>query len=121
MRGSCRWCSVLAICLGCLVPSLLAQNMSHEEEVVRNAFAKVELLCSLKPITEAGTSQLSASKLDPQLASDRVKDATPSFELTDFKTGKIADIADESWGQFVTPPQPGGGSVARGTNNLLLL
>lgn len=108
MKRAYRWCSVLALGLGCFATGLLAQSMSHEEEVVRNAYAKFELLCSLKPITDAGISQLSDSKVDEQLISDKVKDATPSFELTDFKTGEIADIADEPWRKFVTPPSPGG-------------
>jgi hypothetical protein len=107
MKGTYLSCSVLAICLGCSVPGLLAQNMSHEEEVVRNAYAKVELLCSLKPITQAGISQMSGSEVDQQLIGDKVKEATPSFELTDFNAGKVADIADEPWRQFVTPPPPG--------------
>jgi len=114
MKGPYRWCSVLAIGLSCLSPRLLAQSMSREEEVVRNAYAKVELLCSLKPITEAGTSQLSDSKVDQQLISNKVKEATPSFELTDFKTGEIADIAGEPWEKFVTPPTLGGRVLSGG-------
>jgi len=91
----------------CLVFHVLVagQSMSHEEEVVRNAYAKLSFLCSIPPVTKAGMDELGGRQIDPvSLENSRIA-ATPVFEISDFETGAVASIANETWDKFVTVPQ----------------
>lgn len=99
---------VVALCLSCPFLNTSAQSMSHEEEVVRNAYAKFSFLCSMPPVTKAAASQWPDDRIDQVKLDAEVANATPIFELTGFQTGPIASIANESWGTFVTPPQQQG-------------
>jgi len=101
--------AVLIVC--CLAPAfLLAQNISHEEEVVRNAYAKLSFMCELVPVNEAafdrnGNGSDGPKRSDQVALQTAIAKATPVFTLTDFRTGAIADIANEHWSQFVTWPE----------------
>ena len=55
----------VALCLSYPTINAFAQSMPHEEEVVRNAYAKFSFLCSLKPLTSASIPQLGGAKVDP--------------------------------------------------------
>jgi hypothetical protein len=101
----------LVLCLTFPLLNIQAQSMSHEEEVVRNAYAKFSLLCSLPPVTHAATNQLAGVKVDLLQLETKVANATPVFDLSDFQTGSVASIANEIWGTFVTPPQQGGNVI----------
>jgi hypothetical protein len=98
---------VLVVCLA--PPSLFAQAMSHEEEVVRNAYAKLSFMCELVPV-DAAAFDIKGDGTDGPGRSDlialqgKVAEATPVFTLTDFRTGAIADIANEHWSRFITWP-----------------
>lgn len=98
----------LAVVLALVPLAANAQNMSHEEEVVRNAYAKFSLLCSLPPVAKAAIPQLAGVKVDTIQLQAKVADATPVFDLSNFQVGAIAAIANEPWADFVTAPsQPG--------------
>jgi len=98
-------CGVVAICLSYPASNAFAQTMSHEEEVVRNAYAKFSFLCSMPPITNAAVPQLADVKVDTVQLDAKVAYATPVYDLSDFQTGSIASIANDTWAKFVTPPQ----------------
>ena len=84
-----------------------AQDMSHEEEAVRNAYAKLSLMCNLPPLINAGALQVSNIQITPELLTARIANATPVFDLSDFKVGPISEIADRKWSEFNTVPSPG--------------
>jgi hypothetical protein len=99
---------VVVLCFALPFLKAPAQDMSHEEEVVRNAYAKFSLLCSLPPVTEAAIPQLAGVKVDTIRLQARIANATPVFNLSNFQVGAIVTIANEPWGDFVTAPsQPG--------------
>lgn len=100
------------LCTAFPVLSASAQTMSHEEEVVRNAYAKLSLMCSLPPLTKAGNMQLSGLKVDPDTLDKEIANATPTFQITSVRTGLIADIANAKWGNFVIAPN---GRILRGS------
>lgn len=89
-----------------------AQNMSHEEEVVRNAYAKLSFMCELVPVYEAGFDRDPHTGGDGPRRSDlaalhmAIATATPVFSLTGFQTGPISDIANQPVSQFITLPTP---------------
>lgn len=100
----------LLLAVSCLAPPALhAQTMSHEEEVVRNEYAKFSFMCELLPVNKAAFD-INGNGTDGPKRSDQVAlkraiaEATPVFTLTDFRTGAIADIANEHWSQFITWP-----------------
>jgi hypothetical protein len=99
-------CTTLTFLVVCVLNPLTsnAQNMSHEEEVVRNTYAKLSLMCGLTPRVHAGMAQLGGGKIDLQALDQKVTDATPVFDLSDFRVGSISDIASDHWGGFVTDP-----------------
>jgi hypothetical protein len=109
----CYFCSVLVavICLTCITLNLNAQTMSHEEEAVRNAYAKLVFMCELVPVGKAafdlkGDGTDGPGRTDLNALQNHITQATPVFDLTDFRTGAIADIANEHWSQFITWPAP---------------
>lgn len=99
---------IVAFCLSYPIVNTSAQTMSHDEEVVRNAYAKFSLLCSLPPVTNSAVPQLAGAKMDTLQLDAKVAKATPVFDLTGFQTGSVASIANDTWGTFVTPPPHNG-------------
>lgn len=97
----------LAIAVGAIFPfATNAQSMSHEEEVIRNAYAELSLLCGLVPVTQAGMSQFGGLTVDPEVLREKIDKVTPEFELSDFRTGTVAGIANKTWDNFITVPPP---------------
>lgn len=103
----------LFLSLGCLLLILLptfnasAQNMSHEEEVVRTTYTKLSFLCRIGPLSKAAKTQLAGNPVDPVKLDTETNAATPLFTLSNFQTGPIAAIANNTWGEFITAPRPG--------------
>jgi hypothetical protein len=96
------------LCLTFPLLNIQAQSMSHEEEVVRNAYARFSFVCSLRPITQVAVPQLGGLKIDSLKLDAQVQQATPSYVLSDFKVGPISEIANDPWRDFVTPPSQNG-------------
>lgn len=91
------------VCLGLNVstPISWTQSMSHEEEIVRNTYAKLTFLSGIWPLTQTIIA-------GPDKPVDLVKfkeisaKETPLFTLGDFRVGPIADIANQPWSTFVS-------------------
>jgi hypothetical protein len=87
-----------------------AQSMSHEEEVVRNAYAKLSFMCELVPLTKAAfdtnphTGGDGPRRYDQAALDTAIVATCPVFSLSAFSTGPISDIASEPLSQFVTLP-----------------
>lgn len=100
--------ATLTVILALVPLTANSQSMSHEEEVVRNAYARLTLLCSLPPLTKAAGDQLfSGAHVDASALDKQIEQAAPSFELSDFRVGDVKDIADEQWGDYVDFPKNG--------------
>jgi hypothetical protein len=99
----CELVAAAALCLLYPALTLNAQTMSHEEESVRNAYAKLSLLCSAETATEVAREQDRGISADPQQFNARINKEVPTFTLSDFETGSVTSIADRPWGDFVTP------------------
>ena len=92
--------------------------MSHEEEVVRNAYAKLSLLCGLTPISDASLEE----QAYPNLAADlyktaletKVRNATPTYTLSAFQVGSVASIANVPWSAFYHPSSSDRGDCTGG-------
>jgi hypothetical protein len=89
-----------------------SQTMSHEEEVVRNAYAKLSMMCELVPLYDAafdtnphtggdGPRRSDLTALDASIAA-----ACPVFSLSAFTTGLSSAIANQPVSQFITLPTP---------------
>lgn len=102
--------TLLSICL--LTAPALGQSAAtpaHEETVVRQAYAKVSYLTQVKVITDAALKTYNnAVPVDQQAVQQNLEDANVVFELSDFKTGLIAEVADTKWGDLITVPPAAG-------------
>jgi hypothetical protein len=114
MRKRFRLCNV-AFCLGLLgtIPAI-AQTSTHEEEIVRNTYARIALLSSLDPVSEGATQQWAGQKVDITVLNDKILAATPIFTLTDFRVGPLSEIQDTKWGDLVSQSAPQGRILAGG-------
>ena len=88
-----------------LLPSfLLAQQATHEETVIRNADGKVSFLCRLEPIAKAAIGQIQNNLINSAALQASVLNATPTFDLSDIKTGNVSHLAEMTWRDVVTVP-----------------
>jgi hypothetical protein len=96
---------ILAVlCVAIPVLNTRAQSMSHEEEMVRNAYAKLTFMCELVPVTHAAFDH--KGKVDLAALNTTIAQDCPVFALSSFTGGPVSDIANESLGQFITLPTP---------------
>ena len=101
MRRSTLY-GTLALCLS--IPTLIpAQTTTHEEEAVRNSYAKLTTLCGVETATRVAQEEDRGISTDQQAFNALISKEVPNFTLSDFQTGTIASIADQPWGDFVTP------------------
>jgi hypothetical protein len=99
--------ALLALILSAPTPPFLnAQNMSHEEELVRNAYAKLSFLCSVDQLSHVAVDQLAGKKIDELALNNQTANLLPVFTVSDVQTGLIPSIAHEPWGNFITVAQP---------------
>ena len=63
---------VVVFCLAFPILGAQAQSVSHEEEFVRNAYAKVSFMSSLPPLVDAGIMQVSNIQITPENLANRV-------------------------------------------------
>jgi hypothetical protein len=76
-------------------------QMSHDEEVVRNTYAKVTFMSSIWPLTKTTIAGID-KPVDLVKFKEKSAQETPVFTLRDFQMGPIADIADQPWSTFVS-------------------
>jgi hypothetical protein len=76
-------------------------QMTHEETVVRQTYAKLAYAVKLGTIHDAlsGDPQLTRVALDARIEKEKVV-----FQLANFSSGKLSDIATRSYGDLVTKP-----------------
>jgi hypothetical protein len=84
-------------------------QMSHEEEVVRNAYAKLTFMCELVFIDGAafdvnGNGTDGPRRSDTAALHTVIAEFCPVYSLSAFQAGSIADIANEPLSHFITLP-----------------
>ena len=82
---------------------LPAQSMSHEEEVVRNTYAKLTFMSGIWPLTKTIVAGMD-KPIDLATFKEESTKETPVFTLSDFQVGSIKDIADQPWNTFDSSP-----------------
>ena len=103
-----RTFAILVILSSCL-SAAHSQTMSHEEEVVRNAYAKPTFMSGIWPLTKTLITPRSAP-FDPVKFNQDLAQEAPVFTLSNFQIGPIADITNQPWNDFA-PPRPRGTRV----------
>jgi hypothetical protein len=82
---------------------VVAQTQTHEEEVVRNTYAKINLLSSLGVVTQAALdTHPDGTKDDRATIQKNLTDDVPVFTLTDFQVGPISDITQDKMSKWIT-------------------
>jgi hypothetical protein len=106
-----RCLGILALFLAALAvrafSQAVSQPVSHEEEVVRSAYATLSFLCGLKPVTKAALAQIHQDYVGKKKLDQDVADATPVYELSDFHVGTIASVANVRWNDLISVPALG--------------
>lgn len=95
---------LVVVALTLTLPITSAQSMSHDEEVVRNTYAKLSFLCAVSPLEQIALNQEQYAKVDQVTLTNKVAAAVPTFELSDFQSGSIATIANKPWMDYVSQP-----------------
>jgi hypothetical protein len=97
---------IFLFCLTLTISSNAAQKvMSHEESVVRKTYAKLSFAAQLGSIHRSLSKQIknaNPSSMDTDLSRSELR-----FELKNFATGKLTDIANRSYANLVTKPTGG--------------
>ena len=77
---------------------------SHEETVVRTTYATVRFLCSMGPVTKLAdpNRQPASTRVSEAALDEEIAQASPVFQLSDFRAGSIASIASKPWSEFET-------------------
>ncbi len=92
-----------------LLTSKSFAQMPHEEEVVRNAYAKLSFMCELVVVNDAaldinGNGSDGPRRSDIPALHTVIAEFCPVYSLSAFQTGPIADIAYEPLSRFITLP-----------------
>ena len=99
---------LVVLCFTFLTPSFSAQTMSHEEEVVRNTYAKLTLLCAVDVLTKNiamahfDRDKVSQTEIDRKMAA-----ALPTYDISNFEIGDLSSIGNRPLSDFESVPAPG--------------
>ena len=99
-----------------LVGSAYGQTMSHEETVVRTAYAKLTYAVEQGAVSELAFEAGGAPVQGPP-REQRIADAQVRFALSDFKTGNAIEILNRKVVDFITPASGETLAVMGRTNN----
>lgn len=115
-----RYFVVICILLAA-ISEAVAADMTHEETVVRTAYAKFAYAVQLGTISElareADGHGPPVSKQHAAMTSDqRLAAAQVNFTLKNFSVGNMSDIVNRKIGDFVTPPE--GKTLAANGNSM---
>lgn len=77
---------------------------SHEETVVRTAYAKLAYLTQVGVIGHAAIKQHDGATFSASTLAQALKDQEVSFQISDVKVGNVSEIASVPWGDLVSPP-----------------
>jgi hypothetical protein len=98
MRHLAVTCTLLTCLLG-----ITAAQMTHEETVVRTAYAKLayatELSVLVNNVSRPNNALSNPGEMQKQMG------AQLAFEFQSFKVGNLTDVADTRWDAMVTKPQ----------------
>jgi hypothetical protein len=100
----------LAVCLGLLIlPTIytLASEMSHEETMVRTAYARLSYASQLNvigPLAEGESLHSNGNIPDEATIAKQLSDEQLRFTLADFVIGNTKDIGQKKWSDLVSPP-----------------
>lgn len=86
---------------------LHAQTMSREEEIVRNAYAKLSLMCEVGVLTENIIFLEGGDRLSQQQIDRKMTEAIPTYDLSNFQVGDLTSLKDQPLGNFVSLPSEG--------------
>lgn len=107
--------AVLACCLTMLGVASVNGQMTHEETVVRQTYAKLAYAVNIGSVHRAldggQGKEITKADLEAYIAKEAIQ-----FQLNNFSSGKVSDIAERSYGDFVTKPD-GSDSLAISTGS----
>ena len=86
--------------------SQTSSQMTHEETVVRNAYAKLRFAAEQVPVTQLAmeaTGLLTPNELAGVSKEQRIANAQITIRLTDFAVGNIAEILQSKVTDLITP------------------
>lgn len=84
-----------------------AQTMSHEEEIVRNSYAKLTLMCEIGALTDSIVFPADGAKLSEADIDLKVAESRPIYELSNFQVGDLSTIKDRPVTDFESRPADG--------------
>lgn len=103
-----RCLTVICALLTCLLGGAVAAEMSHEETVVRTAYAKLSYVAQQGAIGQMAMESFPGTPANPQYTdmttAQRLADAQLKISLTDFVIGDIRDILNRKAVDFITQP-----------------
>ena len=101
--------ATFSIAVPLLTPYAQGQpSRSHEEQVVRMYYAKLDYLSQLGAVSKLALASYSPARaaIDETESARRLSDAKIDVSLSDFKVGPLSDIKNRKWVDLVTFPQP---------------
>jgi hypothetical protein len=100
-----RCLAIATLC--CISWSATAAQMTHEETIVRTAYAKLayatEQDAVIRLAIEAGEGRVVPKEYSKAATEQRIANAQVVFTLSDFVVGNISDIANRKVTDFVSP------------------
>jgi hypothetical protein len=107
--------AVLAYCLTTLGVASANGQMTHEETVVRQTYAKLAYAVNIgsihRALDGAQGKEITKADLEAYIAKEAIQ-----FQLNNFSSGTVSDIAERNYGDFVTKPD-GSDSLAISTGS----
>jgi hypothetical protein len=99
---------LVVLCFTLLNLSSSAQTMSHEEEVVRNTYAKLALLCAVDVLTKnIAMASFDGDKVSQTEIDRKMAAALPNYDISNFQIGDLSSVGDRPLSDFESVPVPG--------------
>jgi len=101
-------CFRLCFAALCAIALPATAQQTHEEETVRNAYAKVTTLASLNALTDwLNSIGKDGKRADVATLNHLVIEKTPVYTFSDFRVGPISEISSEKMVNHLPLPGPG--------------
>ncbi len=82
------------------------QQPSHEEAIVREAYAKVAYMTEVNIVGKAALDSYTAKAFDQSHFTADLTKASPEFTLDSFEVGDFSQIANKKLGELISVPTP---------------
>src|SRR6185295_16595919 len=105
MKLNCLTAFVFLLCVGCLPAT--ARSLTAQEKTIREAYRKLEIYNAAAQIFQR----------DQSAHRSRIRGSL-SFELTDFRSGNLPEIAGRRYAELVTLPTAEVVSLTHGSHSL---